>query len=237
MQPRRRRETPRTRGPSSGVADQGASKASPLVLLSEPCSNVFPLLCVASKSLCPPILLARSPYPLRGGKHQRDGIHVLGLHLAGRNTQVRKVFQLEQQVHECHGVDKPRRYQGRTFVNLDSRLSNDLDDVLNHLVRLLCHRLILSYDPVLSSGCSFSNFSRVAERAAFPAVLFTIHFGGFRRMVRTATPLLATTRLRISRSTEAAFSRSSSCSTSATTTISSVPRSGLYRPIAIARPS
>ena len=43
-----------------------------------------------------------------------------------------------------------------------------------------------------------NSFSRVAERAAFPAVLFTIHFGGFRKIVCTATPMPATTRVRIS---------------------------------------
>ena len=58
-----------------------------------------------------------------------------------------------------------------------------MDDVLNHLLRLLGHQLVFSSCPVLSSGCSFSSFSRVAERAGFPAVLFTIHFGGFEKLL------------------------------------------------------
>jgi len=78
---------------------------------------------------------------------------------------------------------------------------------------------------------------RVAERAAFPAVLFTIHFGGFRMIVRIAIPMPASTWLRISLSIFAISARSSAASTSATTTISSVPRSGLYMPMAITRPS
>ena len=40
----------------------------------------------------------------------------------------------------------------------------------------------------LNSRCSRKSLSRVAERAALPAMLFTIHFGGFKNIVFIATP-------------------------------------------------
>src|ERR1017187_4144680 len=182
------------------------------------------------------LLLADFSHALRRGKHQRDCIHILRLDFPWRNPHVREIFELYQQIDQRHRVDQSRGNQRSGLVDQNSWLPNQLGNVLGHLLRFRAHAIVSS-DSALSSGCSRSNFSRVVERAAFPAVLFTIHLGGFRKMLRTDTPRPTTTRRRISCSISAAWTSSSSDSSSATTTMSSVPRSGLYKPIAIARPS
>src|ERR1017187_7809672 len=181
-------------------------------------------------------LLAGLPHALSRGEHQGDRIHVLGLHFPRRNAHVGEVFEFQQQIHQRHRVDQSRGNQRSVLFDHHIRFPDQPGNVFGHLLRFRAHANVSS-DSTLSSGCSRSSFSRVVERAAFPAVLFTIHLGGFRKMLRTATPKPTTTRRRISCSMSAAWASSSSDSNSATTTMSSVPRSGLYNPIAIARPS
>src|ERR1700739_2363878 len=171
-------------------------------------------------------LLFRLANALGGGEHFRDRVHIFGLHLSHGNALVGEVFEFQQEIDQRHGVDESGGNERSVFVDRDARRADQGHDVRNHLLGF-CHHSRYSYDSTLSLGCSRNNFSRVAERAGFPAVLLTIHFGGLRKMVRTAMPRVATTWLRISRSSSPALDSNSSRSNSATTTMSSVPRSAL----------
>src|SRR5579872_3413202 len=166
-------------------------------------------------------------YAQGGGEHQRNGVEILGLDFARGDTHVGKIFELLQQVDQGHGIDQSGGHQRRSFVERDVRLSNQSGDVVDHLLSFGCHVSGLSPGPGLRKGCSRRSFSRVAERDGLPAVLFTIHFGGLRKIVFATMPRPATTSPRRSFSIPAERERSSSRPTSATMTISSVPRSEL----------
>ena len=118
----------------------------------------------------------------------------------------------------------PGGHQRGIFIQLQSGLSDELRDLFEHLLRFRCHSACLM--PLVTNlGCSCNNFSRVVERAGLPAVLFTIHFGGFKKTCAHGHSHCAD----YSATNLALRFRSARCkwlssSTSATTTMSSVPR-------------
>src|ERR1700746_552543 len=182
-------------------------------------------------------LLSGLAHALGGGEHLGNCVHVLGLNFPRRNAHVGEVLEFQEQVHKLHRVDQAGRNQRCVLVDGYILFSDQSNNVFDHLVGFRRHSVVISSGWPLNSGCSFSTFSRVFARAGFPAVLLTIHLGGLSRNVRTPTPSAATTELRSSFSISADRARESTRSTSATTTMSSVPRFGLYTPIATALPS
>ena len=61
------------------------------------------------------LLLARFSYPLRGEKHHGYRIQVFWLYFSRRNAHVGEIFQLQQQIHQRHGVNQARKKREECF--------------------------------------------------------------------------------------------------------------------------
>ena len=113
----------------------------------------------------------------------------LGWTLPGGDAFVGYVLKLQEQVDQRHRINEPGSSPAESF---SSSCSPGLCESTSPL-RQSSAVLPMSYRayvmPLNNSGCSCNSFSRVVERAGLPAVLFTIHFGGFKNIVVTATPI------------------------------------------------
>ncbi len=76
---------------------------------------------------------------------------------------------------------KPRRNQGRVLVDLDSRLSDDLDNVLDHLLRFRRHRLIPLLLPSVEFGMLFQQLLAGGGAGCLPRCAFYDPFRRFQK--------------------------------------------------------
>lgn len=62
-------------------------------------------------------LFSRFATALGSREHLGDGVHVFRLHLAGQDSFVCQILQLQQQIDRCHRVDEARENQQSVLID------------------------------------------------------------------------------------------------------------------------